>query len=267
MKILYIIIIMINFLTRAYAGDLRSESIKASNPVAFATKIIIDNMYLPAENEQPDINEFQLNIVAPYPVTDEINLINKLKLPVDTLTYNNNGLKNETSLNDITYTGYFSNAKDFVFSNGLKLSTGFGPNITFDTSNFDYVDDKNGGAIGLSSVAFAKTKKFIGMVSYQYSWALKSEGNNTQNMQFMAAYNWVNGMSINMAPFLTKKEGEDWYIPIGFGLGKFIKVNGKLPVKFTANAYYNISTPSKMEYHNWQYQILIIIMAPSLFGK
>lgn len=248
--------------------DLREESIKASNPIAFATKVILDEMYLPGSGENPDVNEFQLNIVAPYPLNHKFNLINKLKLPWDTLPYVNNSgrLSSETALNDVNYTAYVTNANDFEYDNSLKLSFGLGPSITFDTSNFDNIDNNKGGALGVSGLVVAKTDSFMGLAGYQYNWALESEGKDVQNLQVVAAYNWKNGFSVNMAPYLTKTQGEDWYIPLGVGVGQFFKIAGKIPVKLIANAYYNVSTPRSLDQYDWQYQVGIIIMGPSIFG-
>lgn len=70
-----------------------------------------------------------------------------------------------------------------------------------------------------------------------------------------------------MAPYLTQTGDEDWYIPVGLGVGQFFKLGGKVPMKIIANAYYNAKVPESMgDDHQWQAQVGVIIMAPSVFG-
>lgn len=204
-------------------------------------------MFLPGSEGDPNINEFQFNLVAPYPLTDRYNLINKFKFPIDTIPYvDGSSVKTETALNSINYSGFVTNANPMRLNNGLNVSLGLGPSISFDTENFSRANVNSGTSVGLSGIAMGQSKSFLGIASYQYNKGL-DDVPETQFVQLVASYNWPNGYSVNMAPFLTKTEEEDWYIPFGLGVGKFFKIKNKVPVKLLANAYYNVSTPARLD--------------------
>ncbi len=246
-------------------SDARTQSIKASNPIAFATKVIADEMYLPGQNGAPDLSELQLNLVAPYPLTEKVNLINKVKLPWDTRP-NDNGT--ETALGKVNYQAFFSQATPMKFGSDSEVSFGIGPSVSFNTSQFDTtMFGDNTTQAGISGLAFAKSGGFTGIAGYQKLWAVSGDDLDTQSIQLVAGYTWNNGFSVNMAPYLSQTGEEDWYIPVGLGVGQFFKLGGKVPMKVIANAYYNAKVPDRMgDDHQWQFQLGVIIMAPSIFG-
>ena len=59
-------------------------------------------------------------------------------------------------------------------------------------------------------------------------------------------YNFGHGWFAATAPIITDDEtlsGRKWTVPVGAEVGRIIKVGGKLPVKFSLGAYYNVVTP------------------------
>lgn len=247
-------------------SEARKGSIKASNPIAYATKIIANEMYVPGQNGAPDFNEFQLNVVAPLPISEKVNLINKVKLPWDTRPDGQSG--SETSLGKVNYQAYFSQSTPFTLDNDLEVSFGVGPSINFNTSDFDvemFGDDST--QAGIAGVMFAKQGGFSAIAGYQKLWAVSGDDLDTQSIQLVAGYTWNNGFSVNMAPYLTQSGDEDWYIPVGLGVGQFFKLGGKVPMKVIANGYYNAKVPGSMgDDHEFQAQLAVIMMAPSIFG-
>ncbi|GAM58730.1 hypothetical protein JCM19231_2768 [Vibrio ishigakensis] len=211
------------------------------------------------------LSEFQLNLVAPYPLTENIKLINKVKLPWDTRP---TGEGTETALGKVNYQAYFSQATPMSFGDDFEVSFGLGPSVNFNTSQFDnqmFGDDST--QAGVAGVAFAKSGGFSGIAGYQKLWAVSGDDLDTQSIQLVAGYTWNSGFSVNMAPYLTQTGDEDWYIPVGLGVGQFFKLGGKVPMKIIANAYYNAKVPESMgDDHQWQAQVGVIIMAPSVFG-
>jgi hypothetical protein len=59
-------------------------------------------------------------------------------------------------------------------------------------------------------------------------------------------YNFGQGWFAATAPVITDNElghGRTWTVPLGAEGGRIIKLGGKLPVKLSAGAYYNVATP------------------------
>ena len=59
-------------------------------------------------------------------------------------------------------------------------------------------------------------------------------------------YNFGQGWFASTAPLITDNEdghGETWTVPVGGSVGRIIRLGGKLPVKLSLGAYYNVVTP------------------------
>ena len=59
-------------------------------------------------------------------------------------------------------------------------------------------------------------------------------------------YNFGHGWFVSTAPIITANEdggGQKWTVPVGGSAGRIIKLGGKLPVKLSVGAYYNVVTP------------------------
>lgn len=134
------------------------------------------------------LSEFQLNLVAPYPLTENIKLINKVKLPWDTRP---TGEGTETALGKVNYQAYFSQATPMSFGDDFEVSFGLGPSVNFNTSQFDnqmFGDDSTQAALpvlpSLSRVGFPvlqATKSsgpFQGMTLTRraFNWSLDTRG-------------------------------------------------------------------------------------------
>ena len=59
-------------------------------------------------------------------------------------------------------------------------------------------------------------------------------------------YNFGHGWFAGTAPIITANEygsGQKWTVPVGADFGRIIKLDGKLPIKMSLGAYYNVVTP------------------------
>ena len=58
-------------------------------------------------------------------------------------------------------------------------------------------------------------------------------------------------------------EGNVWTVPLGLGLGKVVKLGGKLPVKFQVAAQYMVVRPAHTG-QEWNLQFVITPVIPKL---
>jgi hypothetical protein len=74
-------------------------------------------------------------------------------------------------------------------------------------------------------------------------------------------YNFGHGWFISSAPIITDNEthaGRRWTVPVGAVAGRIIKLGGKLPVKLSLGAYYNVVTPQYGA--RWQRQSVVAVI-------
>jgi len=72
-------------------------------------------------------------------------------------------------------------------------------------------------------------------------------GYNSFLTQPFVNYNFGGGWYVNTAPLITAAwpavQNKAWTVPVGGGVGKIVKIGGKLPVNFSLGAYYNPVRP------------------------
>ncbi len=74
-------------------------------------------------------------------------------------------------------------------------------------------------------------------------------------------YNFGGGWFVSSAPIITDDEdtsGRKWTAPLGGAAGRIIKLGGKLPVKLSLGAYYNVVTPQYGA--KWQVQSVVAVI-------
>jgi len=96
--------------------------------------------------------------------------------------------------------------------------------------------------------------------------------NHSLNLMFFQAlinYNIKNGLYISSAPIITSNwnnaQGDKWTIPLGAGVGKIVKLKGKLPVNLQAIAYYNAVKPEFRA--DWQLRGMVVVLLPTSILK
>jgi hypothetical protein len=139
-------------------------------------------------------------------------------------------------LGDITFTAFYApKSKE-------GLVWGIGPAINIPTSGEGLGVGEWG--FGPSIVALKIGKKWVygGIINNVWSF----DDNNSLNLflfQYFINYNLPDGLYLTSAPILTSdwnaESGDQWTIPFGAGIGKIVKLGGKLPLNLQAGAYYN----------------------------
>jgi hypothetical protein len=159
---------------------------------------------------------------------------------------------------DITITAFYAPQ-----SKG-GLVCGIGPAINIPTSREGLGTGEWG--FGPSLVLLRITKKWVYGGVINNVWSV--DENNSLNlfyMQYFINYNLPKGLYLTSAPILTSnwngESGDQWTIPFGAGIGKIVKVGGKLPLNLQAGAYYNAVKP---EYGaDWTLRFMAVVLLPT----
>lgn len=159
---------------------------------------------------------------------------------------------------DITFTAFYSPASkgEFVW--------GIGPAINIPTSKEGLGTGEWG--FGPSLVALLITKKWVygGVVNNIWSFDEKSSL-NLFYFQYFINYNLLDGLYLTSAPIITSnwksESGDQWTIPFGAGIGKIVKIGGKLPLNLQASAYYNAVKPKYGS--DWQLRLMAVVLLPA----
>jgi hypothetical protein len=161
-------------------------------------------------------------------------------------------------LGDITFTAFYAPE-----SKG-GLVWGIGPAINIPTSGEGLGTGEWG--FGPSLVLLRITKKLVYGGVINNVWSV--DENNSLNLfyfQYFINYNLPDGLYLTTAPILTSnwnaESGDQWTIPFGAGIGKIVKVGGKLPLNLQASGYYNAVKP---EYGaDWTLRFMAVVLLPT----
>ena len=162
---------------------------------------------------------------------------------------------------DITFTAFYAPE-----SKGLVW--GVGPAINIPTAKEGLGTNEWG--FGPSLVALKISRKMVYGVVMNNIWSL--DENNSLNLfylQYFVNYNLPQGLYLTSAPIITSnwkaESGDQWTIPFGAGIGKIVKIGGKLPLNLQAGAYYNAVKP---EYGaDWQLRAMVVVLLPTSMLK
>ena len=87
----------------------------------------------------------------------------------------------------------------------------------------------------------------------------------------MVQYNLANGLYINSAPIFTAnweaEDGQKWIVPVGAGIGKIVKIGGKLPLNLYAGYYYNVVKPDFGPESQLRFQATVMLPTSILKGS
>lgn len=165
-------------------------------------------------------------------------------------------------LGDITFTAFYAPE-----SKG-GLVWGIGPAINIPTSGEGLGTGEWG--FGPSLVLLRITKQWVYGLVMNNVWSV--DENNSINLfytQYFINFNLPKGLYLTSAPILTSnwnaESGDQWTIPFGAGIGKIVKVGGKLPLNLQASAYYNAVKPENGAY--WQLRAMAVILLPTSILK
>lgn len=238
-KIPFLFIFMIAFANAQEENDTGSESDAAA--LAKATQNPLAAMYsLPFQNnttlDGSDIQQNVLNIqpVIPIALGENINLINRIIIPIISQD------KSNTGLGDISYTAWLSPTKE------SNITWGIGPALQIPTgSNADEFGSREFGA-GPSVVALTTIDKWVAGVVINNVWTFGDIKENKFLFQYFINYNLPKAWYLVSAPILTSNwnapSDQQWIVPFGGGAGKVFKI-GNQPINVNAQAYYNAVKP------------------------
>ena len=125
------------------------------------------------------------------------------------------------------------------------------------------------GASGLTAVVVKTTDKIVAGVLVNAVWSMGGveqglpggKRYSTFLVEPFFNYNFGHGWFVNSAPIITADwdtRGTKWTVPVGTAFGRIIKLGGKLPVKLSLGAYYNVVTPQYGA--KWQIQSVVAVI-------
>jgi len=219
-----------------------------------------------------------LNIKPIFPVNmGSWNLINRVTIPIvytqgqdeDVTGDFTSGMGNPGSfgfgkasgLADVTYQGFVTPVKSG------KVAWGLGGSLVIPThTEFRFGTDK--WSAGPAAVMFTHTGNWILGAIAQNIWSFAGDSDaadvNVFSAQIAINYKLKNRWYLTTAPLITANWEVDkkdrWTVPLGGGIGRIFKLEGKKAVAIDVGAYYNVETPRFA--NNWYSQILVNFLFP-----
>jgi hypothetical protein len=250
-------------------GGLSAEELAkiAQNPVANMISVPFQNNFnfdVGANKVTQYIMNFQP--VIPISLNDNWNLITRWITPIISQPSSAPGVRSAAGLGDINPTFFLSPA------GSSKLIWGVGPTMTLPTAT-DPMLGTGKYQVGPSVVALAMPGHWVIGALANNQWSVAGWGPHNQNnflLQPFINYNLPHGWYLTTAPILTAnwnaEHRDRWTVPVGGGIGRIVKLGGKLPVNFKLAAYDNVCTPRNGA--SWQLQFQIQFLLPkALFTK
>jgi hypothetical protein len=208
----------------------------ANNPLTPKITINFHDYYIPQINGVPDrtSNQFLLRGLVPSDLGGLPQLV-RFTLPVATAPEFPEG--SVTGLGDLTLMNIF------VFP-GKEVSLGVGPLVVLPTATDESLGAGKwqAGVVGLA-IAPQDWGLLGGLVTYQTSFAGQSEREDVSSatVQPIVNVNLKDGFYLrSSATWNFNLENGDYYIPVGFGLGKVFQVNEKTTMNAFVEPQYTV---------------------------
>ncbi len=210
----------------------------ANNPLTPKITINLHDYYVP-ELDGIDgryANQFLLRGLIPSDLFGKPQLF-RFTLPIATAPEFPDGYV--TGLGDLTLMDIF------VFP-GKTVSFGAGPLVVLPTATDDLLGAGKwqAGAVGLA-IAPQKWGLIGGLLTYQASFAgdRDREDVSLATFQPIVNYNLANGFYLrSTATWSFNLENGDYYIPVGFGVGKVFQINDKVTMNAFVEPQYTVAS-------------------------
>mgnify|MGYP000576370689 CR=1 FL=1 len=265
-NILFVLLILSSAMVFAQEDAPLSEEEQAA-ALAKATQNPLAAMYsLPFQNnttfgfEPNNTSQNVLNIqpVIPLALTDGINLINRVIIPIITQPQSfDDPSSSTTGVGDISFTAWLSPSK------ASKLIWGVGPAFQIPTGSDPDEFGSHEFGVGPSVVALTMIEQWVAGVVINNIWTFGDVEENKFLFQYFVNYNLPDAWYVVSAPILTANWNEDsdqrWIVPFGGGIGKVFKI-GKQPINVNAQGYYNAVTPDG--WGDWQARVQVQLLFP-----
>lgn len=237
-------------------GQSEEDLAKATqNPLAAMYSLPFQNntTYGVGEFERPQ-NILNIQPVLPFSLSEKVNLINRIILPVITQPSSTED-KSTTGTGDISWSAWLSPTKT------SKIIWGAGPVMQIPTASSSEFGSGEFG-IGPSFVALTMIDKWVAGIVTNNVWTFGDKEENKFIFQYFINYNFPSFYLV-FAPIITANwnapSDNRWIVPFGGGAGKIIKI-GKLPININAQLYYNVVKPDGVG--DWQSRIQIQFLFP-----
>jgi hypothetical protein len=244
-------------------GGLSKEELAklAQNPVANLISVPFQNNFnfgVGPNNTCQYVLNFQP--VIPLTLSEDWNLITRWVTPIINQPSPAPGIRSASGLGDINPTFFLSPGKPG------KLIWGLGPTLTLPTAT-DPLLGTGMYSLGPAAVALTIQGHWVFGALVNNQWSVAGWGSKNQNnflLQPFCNYNLPNGWYLTTSPIITANWNathEDmWTVPVGAGVGKIVKLGGKLPVNLQLAAYDNVVSPRNGA--DWQLRFQIQFLLP-----
>jgi hypothetical protein len=242
MKQIFAILSLVFITTSINAQQTQEELAKAAqNPLANIMSFPFQSNTNFSYGPNNDRTQEVLNIQPVLPFFDG-KLITRTILPTLWQPDFTKSSGTNSGLSNVNFTAFYvPKSKGIVW--------GFGPIIAFPVGNADFGTKKL--SVGPSLVVLKMGKKWVygGIINNTWSVAGPSDVEDVNSLytQLFVNYNLPKGLYLTTSPIITANweapDGQQWTVPIGAGIGKIVKIGGKLPVNLQAGYYYNVIRP------------------------
>ena len=202
-------------------------------------------------------NVLNIQPVIPIPLNSKINLISRIILPVITQPSSTEDISS-TGTGDLLYTAWISPAKS------SKLIWGVGPVLQLPTSSSSEFGSGEFG-IGPSVVLLTMLNKWVVGAVINNIWTFGEKSTNKLFVNYFINYNLPKGWYLVSAPIVTAnwnaEASQKWLVPFGGGIGKVVKLGGKLPLSMQVQVFYNAVRPDA--FGSWQTRFQLHFMIPT----
>ena len=233
----------------------------AQNPIANLMSFPFQNNFnfgVGPNNAMQYVMNFQP--VIPITLNDDWNLITRWILPTINQPSPAPGVRSAFGLGDFNPSFFISPAKPG------KVIWGLGPTVTFPTAT-DAMLGNGKYDMGPAAVALTIQGPWVFGALVNNQWSVAGWGSRNQNnflLQPFVNYNLPGGWYLTSSPIITAdwnaSHSEMWTVPVGGGIGRIIKLGGKLPVNLQLGAYYNAVSPRNGA--DWQLRFQLQFLLP-----
>lgn len=233
----------------------------AQNPVAALISLPLqNNLNFDVGQLNHEQNVLNIQPVIPFQLSEDWNLITRTIVPVVYQPSLFSGDDYDFGLGDVQLTTFFSPIEP---TRGWIW--GAGPSMRAPTSTDARLGQRKWAA-GPAVVALRMEGPWVFGALVQNVWSLAGSGSRNYSeflVQPFVNYNLPDGWYLLSAPIITadwqRDSDERWIVPLGGGVGKIFQL-GDQPVNLSAQAYYNVETPTNGP--EWSVRVQVQFLFP-----
>jgi hypothetical protein len=187
-----------------------------------------------------------------------VNVITRTIVPIISQpTLVAGGTGGTSGLGDINVTAFVSPKDPGAFIWGV------GPVASFPSATSPQLGSQSTWGLGPSVVFLTMPGHWVVGVIANNIWSVAGASMNSFLVQPFVNYNFGGGWFATTAPIITADwkapSGDQWLVPFGAGGGKLQRF-GKLPINFSAQAYWNGVHPKNLPYADWTLRLVVTVL-------